>query len=357
MLLRRAAVEGRTFHSGALASLLPDTQRRAIAGSLVGLARKGLIAGDQQQYPGDDAFRFTHALIRDVAYAGVPKLLRADLHAGIASWLEARPAADEVVGYQLEQACRLRRELGYAGETDRGLAARAVEHLEVASHGALARGDPAAASGLLERAVAVAGSDETARGALLPALGASLFEAGRMTDATRVLDEAISGVSGRRLAARAQIEREFVRLEVVTGAHLQQSLSIADAVLPVLVREGDDYGQCRAWSLRAQVAWIGGRMADADVAWQEAAGCARRAGSERDVFGALGWRSAGRRVRSRPGGRGDRGVRRDRHARRAERGLGRVDAQRAGRRTRHEGGVRHGRGVPARGQCHARRGR
>jgi class 3 adenylate cyclase/tetratricopeptide (TPR) repeat protein len=290
MLLQRAAVEGRTFHAGALASVLPDSEQRTLDRHLVGLARRGLIGSDSPEFAGEDAFRFTHALIREAAYAGVPKLLRAELHAGIADWLGERPhAADEIVGYHLEQACRLMGDLGQTPE--RGLAARAVDRMERASRAALARGDPSAASALLERAIGVFGSGKGSRSALLPALGAALFEAGQMTEATRVLDEAIAEAPEPRLEARAQIEREFVRLETDATAELTQSLHVADAVLPVLEREGDDHGQSRVWSLRAQVAWIAGRLAEADDAWREAADRARRAGHDRDLFGVLGWRA------------------------------------------------------------------
>ncbi len=290
MLLQRAAVEGRTFHSGALAASLPEHERRSVATHLVALARKGLVGADRPEFAGQDAFRFTHALIREAAYAGVPKLERAELHAGIAAWLQERPgAADEIVGYHLEQSCRLLAELGEP--TDPVLAEHAVDRLHGAARDVLARGDPSAASALLERAIAVAGAGDATRGALLPALGAALFEAGRMTDATRVLDEAIAGAPEPRDEARAQIEREFVRLETDTTAEVTQSLNVADAVLPVLEREGDEHGQSRVWSLRAQALWIAGRLGDADDAWAQAAECARRAGHERDRFGVLGWRA------------------------------------------------------------------
>ncbi len=38
--------------------------------------------------PGDDAFRFRHLLIRDTAYEGLPKAVRADLHERFADWLD-----------------------------------------------------------------------------------------------------------------------------------------------------------------------------------------------------------------------------------------------------------------------------
>lgn len=293
VLLQRAAVEGRTFHAGALRALVPDDERRFVNPHLVALARKGLIGGDRAEFEREDAFRFTHALIREAAYAGVPKLLRAELHAGLAGWLEERPAAaDEIVGYHLEQACLLAAELGRNDVRERQLAARAVERFEAASRAALGRGDPAASSELLERALALVETDDVKRSALQPALGASLFEAGRMTEATRVLDDAITYTQDPQIRARAQIEREFVRLETETLAGTGQSRAIADAAMPVLQRESDVRGVSRAWSLRAVVAWIAGHVEQADDAWSEAADCSRQAGDERELFDVLGWRAS-----------------------------------------------------------------
>lgn len=291
-LLQHAAVEGRTFHAGALAVLLPEDQRRGHRSCLVALARKGLIGADRPEFAGEDAFRFTHALIREAAYAGVPKLLRAELHAGVAAWLEDRPAAaDEIVGFHLEQACVLAAELGHRGERELALAERAVDRFAAAASVALGRGQPDGASALLERAVALVDTDDAARGTLLPALGASLFEAGRVTDARRVLDAAIAAAPDPALQARAEVERELLRLETETQLGTEQARRVADAVLPVLEREGDDHGQCRVWCLHAQVAYIAGRMSRADDAWYRAAECARRAGDDRELFDVLGWRA------------------------------------------------------------------
>jgi len=117
----------------------------------------------------------------------------------------------------------------------------------------------------------------------------SLFESGRMPEATSVLAEAIAHAPDPLTEARALIEREFVRLEADQGAQIDGALLVADAAHPVL--RGDDEGLCRVWSLRAQVAWIRGRLADADAAWSEAATFARRAGDERELFHVLGWRA------------------------------------------------------------------
>ena len=89
---------------------------------LAALVRKELIRPDRTQLPGDDAFRFRHLLIRDAAYEGLSKAVRAELHERFADWLEERGAdlveLDEILGFHLEQAARYSGELG---QTDRAL--------------------------------------------------------------------------------------------------------------------------------------------------------------------------------------------------------------------------------------------
>ena len=81
-----------------------------------------------------------------------------------------------------------------------------------------------------------------------------------MTEAHRVLDEAIAHAPptrscgrGRRSSASSCAWRPR-RAPAATDAR-----RVADAALAVLERDGDEHGQCRAWSLRAQVAWIAGQ--------------------------------------------------------------------------------------------------
>ncbi|MDQ5834897.1 MAG: adenylate/guanylate cyclase domain-containing protein, partial [Actinomycetota bacterium] len=191
----------------------------------------------------------------------------------------------------LSEAYRHLCELGPVGERERSLAAAAAEWLAAAGGAALLRGDPPAGARLLERAVSLLEFDDAARGELLPELGASLFDAGRMEDATRVLDEAIARAPEQRLEARAQVERELVRLETEPSVGTEDARRVTDAVLPLLERENDDYGQCRVWLLRGQLAWNAGRVLTADEAWSEAAESARRAGDLRALYEVIGWRA------------------------------------------------------------------
>ena len=286
MLIRHAAAQGRTFHVGALAG----RDRADLDARLVTLVGKGLIAAGRSEFAGEEAFRFTHALIQEAAYAGIPKVERAELHASVGEWLARRPGvADEVVGFHLEQACRLRREAG--SEPERAIALHAADRLRAASRRSLAAGEPAAACGLLERAIALVDGDAAVHAELSAALGAALFEAGRMAEAALVLEDAVARAPTPGLAARAIVEREIARLQMDTSATTEERRRTADAALGVLAEAGDAPGLARAWLLRGQLAWVAGRVAEADDAWRTAAGFARHAEDERAILELVSWRA------------------------------------------------------------------
>jgi len=150
-VLERGAVEGEIFHRGAVQTLSPDEPH--ITPRLAALVRRELIRPHAAQLPGDEAFRFRHLLIRDAAYDGLPKAVRADLHGRFADWLEQQGALvelDDLVGYHLEQAAQYLDELG---RPDTAVALRAADRLGAAGRRALFRGDERAAAGVLERAL------------------------------------------------------------------------------------------------------------------------------------------------------------------------------------------------------------
>ena len=65
-----------------------------MGGQLPTLVRKESIRPDHAIVPGDDGFRFGHALIRDAAYDEIPKRQRAVLHQSYAAWLTSRLGDD-----------------------------------------------------------------------------------------------------------------------------------------------------------------------------------------------------------------------------------------------------------------------
>jgi class 3 adenylate cyclase/DNA-binding SARP family transcriptional activator len=143
-LLVRASVEGAIFHRGALRDLAPEFSDSSLEANLASLVRRDVIRPERSSFPGDDAYRFRHILIRDAAYWSLAKAARADLHERFAAWLERtvglRIQDDEIVGYHLEQAYRCREGLGRAEHLE-SLGTRASERLESAGQRALARSD------------------------------------------------------------------------------------------------------------------------------------------------------------------------------------------------------------------------
>ena len=117
---RRAerARAGRRRRQGVLARRgeLPSASGDEALGATLLDARRAVSSSSPpcSSFPGEDGFRFRHALIRDAAYAGIPKRTRADLHERFAGWLELHGGRDELLGYHLEQAYRYRDELGCA---------------------------------------------------------------------------------------------------------------------------------------------------------------------------------------------------------------------------------------------------
>jgi class 3 adenylate cyclase/tetratricopeptide (TPR) repeat protein len=288
-VLEHASVEGRNFRWSTVAALLPDDVHARLGQHLMALVRRQLIQPDPAAFAGEDAFRFSHVLIREAVYEGLPKERCAGLHERLAERLTAEGAEDEVIGHHLEQALRCRAQLGLAGPRERELAVRAQARLEAAARKVLAGGDAHAAIGLLERAASLPPADDPGRLEVLPALGAALFEAGRLADADHVLQEAIDHVGADDLLrARARVEQQFVHVQAHGAiAAVEQA---ADDALAVFERRGDELGQSRAWCLKAAVDWIHGQVAAADDCWRRAAVHADRGGAERELFDILDWR-------------------------------------------------------------------
>jgi class 3 adenylate cyclase len=175
VVLERGSVEGQVFHRGAVTKLSPEADRPEIEERLSDLVLTELIEPATADFPDDEAFRFHHLLLRDVAYESVQKEERAALHEQFAAWLEEQAGDrsseyDEIVGYHLEQACRYEEELSGRAAHDGALAQRAAARLGSAGLRAHARGDWAAAASLLSRTLAIAPDDRTLGDALAPKL-------------------------------------------------------------------------------------------------------------------------------------------------------------------------------------------
>jgi class 3 adenylate cyclase/tetratricopeptide (TPR) repeat protein len=289
-VLEHASVEGRNFRWNVVADLLPEEARESLGRDLMALVRRQLIEPDPSVFAGEDGFRFSHVLIREAVYEGLPKEVCADLHERLADRLRGGGEA-EVVGHHLEQAFRARSQLGLVGDREWELARQAQACLQAAADKVLLGGDPDAAADLLARAVSLLPADDASRVGLLPRLGTALFEAGRFTEADEILTEAIDRAGGDDLLeARARLEQLFVRLQA-EGA-IDEHDRVARDALRVFEAHGDLRGQSRTWCLRATVDWIQGQAKKADEGWQRAAELARLAEDELELFEILAWRAS-----------------------------------------------------------------
>jgi class 3 adenylate cyclase/tetratricopeptide (TPR) repeat protein len=149
--LQRASVIGRVFWRGALAELVPDVDVDEVLDEL--LLRDFFMRESRSSITGEPAFRFKHILIREIAYSGLTKSARAELHAAFAAWLHGRGVEElvEIRAYHLDHAASLLRELH--GAVPDELAREAAAALEAAGLRALAREANRSGRKLLLRAV------------------------------------------------------------------------------------------------------------------------------------------------------------------------------------------------------------
>ena len=279
-VLERAAVVGKEFWRGAVTELSPTEDRAEVSAALLSLVRKELVRPERSAFLGDDGFRFRHALIRDAAYAAIPKSVRAELHERFAAWLEVHEGEDDLVGYHLEQAYRFRVELGLADETVAALAAQAGALLGEAGRRAFARDDAPAAANLLLRACELLPEDDPARLELLRRASLALWLTGSVDEASKMLEGHIAaaaelGASGEEWSGRL----ELATWSLISGrVGSEELLHVAGQAIGVFEGLGDDAGLSRGWRRIAHAQTVTGRYGMAADAAEQALRYARSSG-------------------------------------------------------------------------------
>jgi len=240
-LLERAAAVGRLFSRAAAQELGADVAL------LPGLEEKRFVRRLRRGY------RFHHVLVREVAYASIPRLERSDLHERLADWLDERGELDELVGYHLEQAYRDREVIGLSDGKARRLAADAGRRLGAAGTEAWKRGEVPATINLLGRAAALLPKRDRYRLELLCELGPALRTGGDFGQAKRALREAIKLPAERRVELRARMELAGVQIASDRARTAAELLDIATEAIRVFEAVGDDRSLGRAWRWIAHV--------------------------------------------------------------------------------------------------------
>jgi DNA-binding SARP family transcriptional activator/tetratricopeptide (TPR) repeat protein len=234
-VLRRASVVGRRFTRAELADLTPPEEAARTEHHLAELTERALV------HPRQHVFAFHHVLVRDVAYRGIPKAERAELHELAARGLDRRDGADEIVGFHFEQAYRCLTEIGRRGEHASELAMAGGERLGRAGIRAWKRADAPAAINLFSRALELSPEEHE----LACELGVALFVTGKVEQAKSVFAD-VAEAPDKRIAARARFELANVRAlsEPDRAAEL---VDAAVAGIPVFEGNGDDRALGRAW--------------------------------------------------------------------------------------------------------------
>jgi class 3 adenylate cyclase/tetratricopeptide (TPR) repeat protein len=295
-VIERASIIGKEFVRREIVDLCPPELRPSVGRNLMSLVRKDLIRPAPSVATRDDGFRFRHALIRDAAYNGLPKEIRAELHEQFAGQVEAHVEEyevelDEIIGYHLEQAVRCRVDLGRVGRATDELSLNAGTRLGAAARRAFARGDVPAARKLLERAAYLLDAHPQARAEVLLDLGAVAREQGDSVRADAVLADAemlARSVGNERLQLLAEVERSVVRLYVDAGVEAREVFEVAERATPVFEASGDQLALSRAWTLVADAHWFRAQYGTTEEALERARVYADLTGDRRTLSGIKG---------------------------------------------------------------------
>src|SRR5262249_28801581 len=254
-VLQRAAVTGQEFSVDALLQLLPGGE--AADAYLAALVRKGLISESGRENGSQAGYVFRHVLIRDAAYATLPKSQRAQLHERFALWAKAQPrGSDELIGFHLEQAHRYLAELAPDSGGARALAAEAGDYLAAAGLRAVKSRDAPAASNLLPRAISLLATEEVVRRDLLIELGIVLWRRGELDRVQETFENAVEAAvseQDRRAEVRARLELAFLGLFRTPEGAADALVALAKEATPILEQLRDDRTLGRLWYFLAHV--------------------------------------------------------------------------------------------------------
>jgi predicted ATPase/class 3 adenylate cyclase len=227
-LVHAASVIGEEFELDQAVRL---TGGADIGDALDSIVRRGIVAPNRRTGPG--AHRFRHLLIRDVAYATLPKSERARLHDAFGRQLEAEADAAgrrdeiiEIVAYHAERALTLSTELRLSGPTMADRARRALDLALSAGERAVARQDTRSAPTFLA----------TSRAAVA-ALGDALDPPSR---ARQTLLEGEVAAIAPDYAAAQQILREAAQLAEAANMHAVAGTAWRELASVVVTAMGSD---------------------------------------------------------------------------------------------------------------------
>ncbi|HET6623503.1 MAG TPA: adenylate/guanylate cyclase domain-containing protein [Gaiellaceae bacterium] len=262
-VLHDAAVVGRNFWSGAVASLgerAPDDVRRDL-NELV--HREFVRPLRSSSLKREDEFSFWHALVRDVAYQQIPRSPRAEKHLAAAAWVE-NVAEDrledhaEILVHHYGQALELARSAGReAHDVERSLVRVLLLAGDRATHL-----DTEAAERYFRRAVELA-EGELARAQALAKLAPVLESRGELNEAVEAAEAALPALRVHDLDAAAAV-LGYLATSAWARGEIASSDELSQEAIGILERE-PTAELVQAFGHAAHRAAIGGRFEEAEV--------------------------------------------------------------------------------------------
>ena len=295
-LLQDAAVIGKVFWAGAVAAM-SEVDVADVRAGMHELARKELVRPARRpSIEGETEYAFWHVLIRDVAYAQIPRALRAERHVSAARWIE-RIAGErvedsvELLVHHYGQARELTRSAG--GDVD-DLEATLLRSLVLAAE-RTSRLDADKARAYLDQALSAAppGGSDRLRVLLL---ATRLLLWGGETSRSRigVLDEALEEArSLRDRLAEAEILSAMSRIAWADGDTARQFQLVEEAaeMLRGLPRGPE---LARVMTRKASAYGLAGRTHETLRAVEEALPIVREFGTPSDLTVLLQFRGESR---------------------------------------------------------------
>jgi class 3 adenylate cyclase len=194
-LLQDAAVLGKVFWAGAVAEI-GARELAEVELALHELALKELVRPARtSSMESESEYSFWHLLVRDVAYSQIPRAERARRHRAAAAWIERKGGERvedlaEVLAYHYLQALELAEAVGDAEHAEE-LRLPTRRFLALAGERALGL-DTAQAEARLARALELMPASDPARGELRVRWAEAAFQGGRLREAAKALDDALT---------------------------------------------------------------------------------------------------------------------------------------------------------------------
>jgi class 3 adenylate cyclase/tetratricopeptide (TPR) repeat protein len=241
-MLADAAVVGNVFWGGAVATM-GERPYADVAQMLHELSRKELVRPVRQSsMAGQSEYTFWHVLVRDVAYAQIPRAARSERHAAAASWIESQVGdrvedAADILAYHLGTAFDLATATSQTSSVA-SLRARARKYALVAARKAMNLHADQALT-LLDRALTLTADDDPERPAVLLEWARAAQQTGRLGEAAEVARAAVSGFEDQEDVVGTA--RALMRLSLLTTdiEHAEQDNRKAVALLESIAPTAD----------------------------------------------------------------------------------------------------------------------